>query len=96
MQDVYLFAPEGSKQDRGRPRSASATCSSPAKRARTADQEDLHDQGNAHSAHGLAGDSESADADVSGSRALSSSMEEPEQATAAASALPSSSKLYIG
>ena len=90
MQDVYLFAPEGSRQDRGRPRSASATCSSPAKRAKTADQDERHDQDDLGSAHGLAGDSEAADADMS-ARASSSSMEEPEQATTADP--PSSSKL---
>lgn len=46
LQKIYLFGAEGTSQDRGRPRPASTAASSPAKRAKTSNQEAdaAHDQ----------------------------------------------------
>ena len=43
-QKIYLFAPEGSTQDRGRPRPPSAIIASPAKRAKTGNLDDAEKQ----------------------------------------------------
>ncbi len=44
LQKIYLFAPEGSTQDRGRPRPPSASIASPAKRAKTGSLDDEEQQ----------------------------------------------------
>ena len=93
MQNIYLFAPEGSKQDRGRLRPSSATPSSPAKRARTANSHDDNDQDRFGDTDGVAEGSEPTDADMSKTRVSSSSSQQGKQMTAAYAA---PSKQYVG
>ena len=67
LQKIYLFRAEGTTPDRGRPRPASATASSPAKRARTHNELEAHpdnEEGNEtedeeHQEPGTATDSDS-------------------------------------
>ena len=81
MQNIYLFAPEGSKQDRGRLRPSSATPSSPAKRARTANSHDDNDLDKLGDTDSVPEGSEPADADMSRTRVISNNSQQDEQMT---------------
>lgn len=92
-QNIYLFAPEGSKQDRGRLSPSSASPSSPAKRARTANSHDDNDQDRFGDTDGVAEGSTATDAHMSKTRASSSSSQQGKQMTAAYAAPSLSSML---